>query len=146
MVRVPDAIAGARAADKLIRSGSFDIVVVDAGPTPRIPTPLLARLASLVQRNHTALVFLTQQSGAPAPAGVPPNAARTDGASSLGSLISQRVRARRQRIAADRFRCWLEVFKDKRRGPVWGHDDPGGYQEPRYLLTVHGIGYKFAEE
>ncbi len=107
VVRVVDSASGARAADKLIRSGSFGIVVVDAGPDPRIPTPLLARLASLAQRNHTAVVFLTHQRGS----------------SSLGSLISLRVRARRQRIATDRFRCWLEVLKDKRRGPTWGHDE-----------------------
>ncbi|MGH2405855.1 MAG: recombinase A [bacterium] len=124
VVRVPDPVAGARAADKLIRSGSFGIVVVDSGLDPRIPTPLLARLASLAQRNHTALVFLTEQNRTPNPNGaVPPKAARSDGASSLGSLISLRVRARRQRIAADRFRCWLEVLKDKRRGPTWGHDE-----------------------
>jgi recombination protein RecA len=107
VVRAPDAAAGARAADKLIRSGAFGVVVVDAGHHPRIQTPLLARLASLAQRHHTALVFLTQHDDVP----------------SLGSLISLRVRARRQRIAADRFRCWLEVRKDKRRGPVWSYDE-----------------------
>jgi len=107
VVRVRDAAAGARAADKLTRSGSFGLVVVDTGPDPRIPVPLTARLASLAQRNHTALVFLTQPAGT----------------SSLGSLISLRVRARRQRIATDRFRCWLEVLKDKRRGPTWGHEE-----------------------
>ncbi len=140
VVRVPDAVAGARAADKLIRSGSFGLVVVDAGPDPPIPTPLLARLASLAQRSHTALVFLTQQGGAPATTGVAPTRATSTHAaptgatptsaspiagtfSSLGSLISLRVRARRQRIVADRFRCWLEVLKDKRRGPTWGHEE-----------------------
>jgi recombination protein RecA len=107
VIRVPDAAAGPRAADKLIRSGSFGLVVVDTGSGSRIPAPLIARLASLAQRNHTALVFLTQPAGA----------------SSLGSLISLRVRARRQRIAADRFRCWLEVLKDKRRGPTCGHEE-----------------------
>ncbi len=119
VVRVPDAVAGARAADKLIRSGSFGVVIVDAGPNPRIPVPLMARLASLAQRNHTALIFLTQHGGAPAPTGATPTA----GAPSLGSLISLRVKARRQRVASDRFRCWLEVLKDKRRGPTWGHDE-----------------------
>jgi len=107
VVRVPDSAAGARAADKLIRSGSFGLVILDTGSTPRVPVPLMARLASLAQRNHTALVFLTQPAGT----------------SSLGSLISLRVRARRQRIAADRFRCWLEVLKDKRRGPTWGYEE-----------------------
>jgi hypothetical protein len=124
VVRVGDAAAGARAADKLIRSGSFGMVVVDAGSEPRIPTPLLARLASLAQRNHAAVVFLTKHSGAPASTPTKnPSAAHTDSASSLGSLISLRVRARRQRIAADRFRCWIEVRKDKRRGPTWEPDE-----------------------
>ncbi|MGQ0549093.1 MAG: recombinase A [Armatimonadota bacterium] len=123
VVRVPDAAAAARAADKLIRSGSFGIVVVDAGADPRIPTPLLARLASLAQRNHTALVFLTQQRGTWASPAATPATTRTDGTSPLGSLISLRVRARRHRIAADRFRCWLDVLKDKRRGPTWRHDE-----------------------
>lgn len=107
VIRVPDASAGARAADKLVRSGAFGLVILDTGSDQRVPTPLLARLASLAQRNHTALVFLTQRTGT----------------SSLGSLISLRVRARRQRIAADRFRCWLEVLKDKRRGPTWGYEE-----------------------
>jgi recombination protein RecA len=111
-----DGAAGARAADKLIRSGSFGVVIVDLGTAPRIPAPLLARLASLAQRHHAALVFLTQHTGATAPTG-------GIGASSLGSLISLRVRARRQRIAADRYRCWLEVLKDKRRGPTWGYEE-----------------------
>lgn len=122
VVRVPETVAGARAADKLIRSGSFGVVVVDAGPDPRIPTPLLARLASLAQRHHTALVFLTQNGAAP-PTGATSTATHTDGASPLGSLISLRVRARRQRIAADRFRCWLDVLKDKRQGPTWRYDE-----------------------
>jgi hypothetical protein len=125
VVRVPDPIAGARAADKLLRSESFGVVVVDIGATPRIPTPLLARLASLAQRNHTALVFLTQQGSVPAPTGAAPSGASlaTGTSSSLGSLISLRVRARRQRIGADWFRCWLEVLKDKRRGPTWGYEE-----------------------
>jgi recombination protein RecA len=118
VVRVPDAAAGARAADKLLRTGSFGIVVLDVGSDPRIPTPLLARLASLAQRNHSALIFLTQHGGAPASTD-----AASAGTSSLGSLISLRVRARRQRIAVDQFRCWLEVLKDKRRGPTWGYEE-----------------------
>ncbi len=125
VVRVPNAVTGARAADKLIRSESFGIVVVDTGPAPRIPVPLLARLASLAQRNHTALVFLTPYGGVQMPTGamIPMGGTPAAGTSSLGSLISLRVRARRQRIGSDRFRCWLEVLKDKRRGPTWGYDE-----------------------
>lgn len=134
IVRAPDVRAGAWAADVLIRSGAFGLVVVDAeGGDPRLPTPLLARLASLAQRHHTALVFLTSSHRSAAHAlwsdgqSRPPRSQRTpvpsDGTSPLGSLISLRVRARRQRVAADRFRCWLEVLKDKRRGPTWGVDE-----------------------
>jgi recombination protein RecA len=122
VVRVPGAAAGARAADKIIRSGAFGIVVVDAGPDPRIPTPLLARLAALAQRHHAALIFLTQHNG-PSPSPATPASSTVGTSSSLGSLISLRVRARRQRVARDRFRCWLEVLKDKRQGPTWGHDE-----------------------
>jgi recombination protein RecA len=122
VVRVPGAAAGARTADKLIRSGAFGLVVVDAGAAPGIPTPLLARLASLAQRHHAALIFLTQQHR-PMPSGPAASSSTVGTSSSLGSLISLRVRARRQRIARDRFRCWLEVLKDKRRGPTWGHDE-----------------------
>ncbi|MDR7544024.1 MAG: recombinase A [Armatimonadota bacterium] len=107
VVRVTDAPACARTADKLLRSGAFGVVIIDTGADPRIPAPLLARLAALAQRAHAALIFLTQQAGT----------------SSLGSLVSLRVRARRQRLAADRFRCWLEVTKDKRRGPTWGYEE-----------------------
>ncbi|MDR7418862.1 MAG: recombinase A [Armatimonadota bacterium] len=121
VVRVPGAAACARVADTLVRSGAFSLVVVDTGPDPRIPTPLLARLASLAQRHHAALIFLTQQHRVASPD--PATRSSTDTSSSLGSLISLRVRARRQRIAPDRFRCWLEVLKDKRRGPTWGYDE-----------------------
>jgi recombination protein RecA len=137
VVRVPTAAAAARAADKLLRSGSFGIVVLDIGSDPRVPTPLLARLASLAQRNHSALIFLTQPGlmqrgarhdrsphGTVRPGDAPASSdAASAGTSPLGSLISLRVRARRQRIAADQFRCWLEVLKDKRRGPTWGHEE-----------------------
>jgi recombination protein RecA len=128
VIRVPGATAGARAADKLLRSGAFGFVVLDAGTDPRVPSPLLARLASLAQRNHAALVFLTQHGhishGSVQPGGAPVSTdAASAGTPSLGSLISLRVRARRQRIAADQFRCWLEVLKDKRRGPTWGYEE-----------------------
>jgi recombination protein RecA len=114
VVRAGAGARGARTADKLLRSGAFGAVIVDIGSHARVPTPLLARLASLAQRHHAALAFLTQHTGGATP---------TAGASSLGSLISLRVRARRQRVAADRFRCWIEVIKDKRRGPTWRYEE-----------------------
>lgn len=105
VVRVPDRRAVARAADRLLRSGAFGLVVLDLAAA-ELPIPLQARLASLAHHHHTALVALT---------------ARSQDAPSLGSLISLRVVAARRRLAEDRFSCELTVLKDKRRGPTWSH-------------------------
>jgi recombination protein RecA len=105
VVRVPDAGSVARAADRLVRSGAFGLVVLDLG-TADVPTPLQARLAGLAQKHHTALLCLTEKKRA---------------APSLGSLVSLRVHAQRTRIGEDRFTCALRVLKDKRRGPTWAH-------------------------
>jgi recombination protein RecA len=105
VIRVPEARAVARAAERLVRSGAFGLVVLDVGAA-EIPTPLQARLAGLAQKHHSALVCLTgKEREAP----------------SLGSLISLRVHARRKRTSEGRFTCELAVLKDKRRGPTWTH-------------------------
>jgi recombination protein RecA len=112
VVRVKDAAAGARAADKLIRSGAFGLVVLDlaggsggrssriAGPT--IPPPLQSRLLALASKHTTAMVFLTEKK---------------PDAPSLGSLVSLRAQAKRRRIQEGRYACDVEVVKDKRHGP-----------------------------
>jgi len=107
VVRVPDAKGIPRAADRLVRSGGFGLVVLDLAGAG-IPTPLQARLAGLAQKHHAALVCLTEK------------AAR---APSLGSLVSLRVHAQRKPLAEDRFACELAVLKDKRRGPTWSHTE-----------------------
>jgi len=106
VIRVPDPRAGARAADRLARSGAFGLIVLDLGKAGALPTPLQARLLGLAQRHSTAIVCLT---------------AKGDTAPSLGSLISLRVQARRTRSSEGRFGCALTVLKDKRRGPTWAH-------------------------
>jgi recombination protein RecA len=106
VVRVPDARAVARAADRLARSGAFGVIVLDLGAAAEIPTPLQARLAGLAETHHTALVCLTAK-GPEAP--------------SLGSLVSLRVHAQRKRIAGRRCSLELIVLKDKRAGPTWGY-------------------------
>lgn len=105
IVRVHEARAVARVADRLLRSGGFGLIALDLGAAP-IPMPLQARLAGLAQKHHTALVCLTEKAST---------------APSLGSLISLRVHAQRARLAGDRFECRLTVLKDKRRGPTWAH-------------------------
>lgn len=144
VVRVPDAVAAGRAADRLVRSGAFGLVVLDLGADARLPAPLVARLSGLAQKYHAAIVFLTQGHGTlgrgvqghgildrgPRGRGTRSHETRdggargdggAEGASSLGSLISLRAAVQRVKVGADRFRCELRVIKDKRRGPTWRH-------------------------
>jgi recombination protein RecA len=107
VVRVPDAKGVPRAADRLVRSGGFGLVVLDLAGAG-IPTPLQARLAGLAQKHHAALVCLTEKAAM---------------APSLGSLVSLRVHAQRKPLAEDRFACELAALKDKRRGPTWGYTE-----------------------
>ncbi len=99
-----DARASARAADQLVRSGGFGLVVLDLGEGC-LPTPVQARLAGLARKHRAAVLCLTG-----------------DGAS-LGALVSIRAEARRSRRERDRFLCRATVLKDKRRGPGWKHQE-----------------------
>jgi len=109
VVRTDNAAAAARAADKLLRSGAFGLVVLDLGKATTIPMPLLARLVKLAQKHEAAVLCLTDKH-AEKP--------------SLGSLVSLRCEATRKRLSAvDRFSCELRVLKDKRRGPGWQHQE-----------------------
>jgi recombination protein RecA len=108
VIRVPDARAVARAADRLARSGGFGLIVLDLGAAAEIPTPLQARLAGLAQKHHAALVCLTEKASK---------------APSLGSLISLRVHTERRPVAEGEWACELTVLKDKRRGPTWVHTE-----------------------
>lgn len=105
VVRVGDAIAAARVADRLMRSGAFGLVVMDVGSCRRLPMHALTRLAGLAKQHDTALLCLTRKN---------------DDRPSVGSLVSLRAHAARTRHD-DRFRCELRVLKDKRRGPGWRH-------------------------
>jgi recombination protein RecA len=106
IVRVANAKAVGRAADQLVRSGAFGLIVLDLGAGADVPTPLQTRLVGLAQKHQTALLCLTEKGGE-----LP----------SLGSLVSLRVQAQRERVCDDRFSCGLAVLKDKRRGPTWTH-------------------------
>ena len=109
IVRVKNGSGAARAADKIIRSGAFGLVVVDlveAGDRTFVPSPLQSRLLGLASKHSTALLFLT---------------AKKDEAPSIGPLISLRARASRVRTAEGRFTCDIDIIKDKRRGPGWTH-------------------------
>jgi recombination protein RecA len=126
VVRVPDAQAAARSAEKLLRSGAFGMVVIDLGSTQRadgrglppagrtaewrcgyndISMAMQGRLVTLAQTHDAAVVCITQKS---------------DDAASLGSLVSLRAEALRIRGTAD-FSITVRALKDKRRGPGWTH-------------------------
>lgn len=106
VARVPDAQAVARAADALVRSGSFGLVVLDMGNEKKMPMPLQARLLKLAQKERTAVVCLTLKAS---------------DAQSLSSLISLRVEAKRVRKADGVYVCEVRTLKDKRRAERWAY-------------------------
>lgn len=102
VVRVPDATSAARAAQRLLQSGSFGLVVLDIGGGD-ISMALQGRLVSLAQTHDAAVVCITEKTAETA---------------SLGSLVSLRAEALRVR-ARDDFELTVRALKDKRRGPGW---------------------------
>ncbi len=115
VVRVPDALSAVRAADRLVRSGGFGLVVVDLTTDADVPLAVQSRLVGLAQRHEAAVVCLTR---------TPP------GSPSLSPLVSLRARVRRERVAPGVFACVLEPLRDKRRGTGWtrrrDYDGPAG--------------------
>ena len=93
------ALEGARAADLLIRSGGFGLVVLDLGPGTELPLHAVTRLSGLALRHAAAVVVLTEKK---------------EERPSLGSLVTLRVHSPRVVREGDRYRCTLHVLKDKR--------------------------------
>jgi recombination protein RecA len=108
VIRTPETVAAAGAADLLVRSGAFGLLVLDIGPGTGLPLPAQTRLVGLAKQHDTALICITEK-----------DADRP----SLGSLISLRAHTARTRPERDRFRCEARVLKDKRRGPGWKHTE-----------------------
>ncbi len=108
VIRAPDARAAARAADRVLRSGGFGLVVMDLNGDSRIPVPLQVRLARQARDHHAALLCLT---------------AKSREASSLGPMVSLRGQTSCRRLAVDRFQYEIEILKDRRHGPGWRHTE-----------------------
>ncbi len=106
VVRAIGARAAGRAADVLLRSGAYGLVVLDLGTSATLPAPLQGRLVQLASKHDAAVVCLTEK------------AAHED---SLGSLVSLRGEVRRQRESSvgTGYAYRVRVLKDKRRGPGW---------------------------
>ena len=111
VVRAPDPVVSARAADRLLRSGGFGLVVLDLGPAGanvEVPIAIQGRLVGLAQRHDAALVVVT---------------AKPSTSPSLGSMVSLRAEAVRERDR-DGYRIAVRARKDKRRGPGWSEVTP----------------------
>jgi recombination protein RecA len=108
VVRTCDSRTAARAADKLLRSGAFAVVVVDLGRDHHIRIPVQSRLGGLAKKHRAVLLCLTKK--------------RSD-EPSIGSLVSLRAVTRVKRMGFDRFKWEVRVTKDKRHGPGWTHED-----------------------
>ncbi len=108
VIRVPDARAAARAADRVLRSGGFGLVVMDLHADSRVPVPLQVRLARQARDHHAALLCLT---------------AKSREAPSLGPMVTLRGQTSCRRLAVDRFQCEIEILKDRRHGPGWRHTE-----------------------
>lgn len=106
VVRAPDGLAAARAAEHLLRSGAFGLVVLDLGPIAYLPLHAQSRLNAQARQHNSAMLCITEKDRR-----LP----------SLGSLVSLRAHTARSREQTDRFRCEARIIKDKRRGPGWGH-------------------------
>ncbi len=117
VVRAPSMVAAARAAERLLRSGAFGLIVLDLASvdleTNRasrrdqvLGDQVLGRLVTLAQAHDAAVVCLTD---------------KTTDAGSLGSLVSLRAEAMRLRGSSPDggFEVTIRALKDKRRGPGW---------------------------
>jgi recombination protein RecA len=93
------ALEAARAADLLLRSGGFGLIVLDLGPGSELPLHAVTRLSGLALRHGATVVLLTEKK---------------EERPSLGSLVSLRVHVPRVVREGDRYRCTLRVLKDKR--------------------------------
>lgn len=113
VVRVQQASQAARAAEQLLRSGAFGLVVIDLSAPARafgaraehrqLSMAVQGRLVSLAQQHHSAVVCLTEKKREH---------------ESLGSLISLRAEAARERRGTELF-ISVRALKDKRHGPTW---------------------------
>ncbi len=144
VVRAADCATAGRAADLLLRSGAYGLVVLDlmaGGPRATLAAPLQSRLSQLARRHDAAVLCLRRPPRDPQ---VPPEDAPRGGVgdatcggvgdaarggrraapawapgASLGSLVSLRAVASRRPLGPGRFLCCIDVVKDKRRGPGW---------------------------
>ena len=104
VLRLTDARSLGRATEILLRSGAFQLVLLDLGRDHAIPVARLAQLNGLVRKHNACAVFMTRKQ---------------HDEQSVGPLISLHARTSRQRVETNSFSCQLKILRDKRRGKKW---------------------------
>lgn len=108
VLRVFNGMAAARAADQLLRSGAFGLVVLDLQDQVHMRLAVQSRLAALAKRHQTLLLCLTRKKR---------------GAPSLGSLVSLHGQGQIQKTSFNRFSWEVRMLKDKQGSPGWKHTE-----------------------
>ena len=127
VIRLPGRRQCLRAAEQLVRSGAFGLLVSDLGRCLDLPLAVQTRLAGQALAHRTLILCLT---------------AKTEDERSLGSLVSVRAHAERIHRGDGRFTCRVNVLKDKRR---LGHDREqprGGAAGRRRAVRTHHPPYR----
>ncbi|MBN1686245.1 MAG: hypothetical protein JW852_06295 [Spirochaetales bacterium] len=104
-----DVRGGVRAAEHLLRSGSFGLLVLDLPPHAIIDQGRLGKIARMADLNETAVVLITAQE---------------DGTSfTLGSIVSLRLAGSTTQQGGCAHRCTVSAVKDKRDMPGWSRTE-----------------------
>ena len=110
VVRIGDPVAATTVTDRLIRSGSFGLVILELIGEHQVPAGILGRLVRLARQQEASLVCLTKRP--------------------LGSMVSLRGTVHRRQEGSDGI-CGVVVQKDRRRGP--------GYRISYRYRAPHGV-------
>jgi recombination protein RecA len=109
VVWAPDVRSGVRAAEHLLRSGSFGLLVIDLPPHTIIDQGRLGKIARMADLNETAVVLVTGQE---------------DGTSfTLGSIVSLRLAGSTVHQNDCAHRCTVSAVKDKQDMPGWSRTE-----------------------
>jgi recombination protein RecA len=116
LVCVSGSLAAARAAEHLLRSGSYGLIVLDLGRASTaapnknnaLSSATQVRLAALCRRHQAALLLLAR---------------RAEGMPAIASLAFLRAEGAVRRKSFDQFTVQLQVLKDKHRGRLWSHEE-----------------------
>lgn len=105
VVRLPDTVSAARAADRLLRSGGFGLIVLDLCAAAPAPEFLQSRLLQSAQAHGAAVVCLTAKPTATLP---------------TLAVCGQTSCVRR---SGDIFNYRIEIKQDNLNGAGWRHQE-----------------------